>query len=191
MTGKALPERDARDRLPNRRPAVTTAFDRDGSRYEMTVGYYPDGRVGEVFLSADRANSLLDFLMSDAAILASLDSGEGLEFFCIDMPPNEMATTELQHRAELIRQLEVAAMVERMERADSRDAWMHTGEAPPPDSIRNGPAPEPARQSNRPAQSTIDAFLYLVSLKDPDRLVAWLQERERDRPFLLTLLEAK
>ncbi len=38
----------------------------------MTAGYYPDGRVGEIFLNADRANSLLDFLMSDAAILASL-----------------------------------------------------------------------------------------------------------------------
>ena len=59
-------------RLPNKRPAVTTTFQRDGARFEMTVGYYPDGRVGEVFLNADRANSLLDFLMSDAAILASL-----------------------------------------------------------------------------------------------------------------------
>ena len=28
--------------------------------------------MGEIFLNADRANSLLDFLMSDAAILASL-----------------------------------------------------------------------------------------------------------------------
>ena len=65
-------DKPARDRLPNRRPAVTTSFERDGARFEMTAGFYPDGRVGEVFLSADRANSLLDFLMSDAAILASL-----------------------------------------------------------------------------------------------------------------------
>lgn len=61
-----------RKRLPNRRRAETITFQRDGARFEMTVGYYPDGRVGEVFLNADRANSLLDFLMSDAAILASL-----------------------------------------------------------------------------------------------------------------------
>jgi hypothetical protein len=66
--------RDAlrRDRLPNKRACETTSFQRDGARFEMTVGYYPDGRVGEIFLNADRANSLLDFLMSDAAILASL-----------------------------------------------------------------------------------------------------------------------
>jgi hypothetical protein len=61
-----------RDRLPNRRPAISTSFERDGARFEMTAGYYPDGRVGEIFVNADRANSLLDFLMSDAAILASI-----------------------------------------------------------------------------------------------------------------------
>jgi hypothetical protein len=62
----------ARNRLPNRRPAINTSFERDGARFEMTAGFYPDGRPGEIFLNADRANSLLDFLMSDAAILASL-----------------------------------------------------------------------------------------------------------------------
>jgi hypothetical protein len=62
----------ARSRLPNRRPAETIAFERDGSRYCLTVGYFPDGSVGEVFLNADRADSLLDVLASDAAILASL-----------------------------------------------------------------------------------------------------------------------
>jgi hypothetical protein len=68
----AAADKSARNRLPDRRNAVTTTFHRDGASFEMTVGYYPDGRVGEVFLNADRANSLLDFLMSDAAILASL-----------------------------------------------------------------------------------------------------------------------
>ena len=67
------PPPDARrHRLPNCRDAITTTFERDGSRYKMTAGFYPDGRVGEIFLNADRANSLLDFLTSDAAILASL-----------------------------------------------------------------------------------------------------------------------
>jgi hypothetical protein len=66
------PAQAMRDRLPNRRAAITTAFERDGARFEMTAGFYPDGRPGEIFLNADRANSLLDFLMSDAAILASI-----------------------------------------------------------------------------------------------------------------------
>jgi hypothetical protein len=69
-----LPSRNvpARDRLPNRRPAITFTFERDRSRYKMTVGYFPDGRPGEVFLTADRPDSLLDALTSDAAIIASL-----------------------------------------------------------------------------------------------------------------------
>lgn len=62
----------ARNQLPSRRPAETITFERDGSHYQMTVGYFPDGCVGEVFLNADRADSLLDVLTSDAAILASL-----------------------------------------------------------------------------------------------------------------------
>jgi hypothetical protein len=63
---------NARNRLPNRRAAITTTFDRDGARFEMTTGFYQDGKIGELFLNADRANSLLDFLMSDAAIAVSL-----------------------------------------------------------------------------------------------------------------------
>jgi hypothetical protein len=121
-----------------------------------------------------------------------VDSGEGPEFFCIDLPPNEMATTELQHRAELIRQLEVAAMVERMERADPRDRWKHTGEPVPPSELRNGPietalprAPEPYR----PAQSTVDAFHLLIQAGDAARARAWLADRPKDAPYLLALLE--
>jgi hypothetical protein len=70
----------ARNRLPNRRSAETIAFERDGSQYCLTVGYFPDGSVGEVFLNADRGDSLLDALTSDAAILASLALQHGCSF---------------------------------------------------------------------------------------------------------------
>jgi hypothetical protein len=62
----------ARNRLPNRRPAVTTAFERDGSRYQLTTGHFLDGSIGEIFLSIDRSDSLLDVLAHDAAIITSL-----------------------------------------------------------------------------------------------------------------------
>jgi hypothetical protein len=62
----------ARRRLQNRRRSETITFERGGSQYCLTVGFFPDGSVGEVFLNADRADSLLDVLTSDAAILASL-----------------------------------------------------------------------------------------------------------------------
>jgi hypothetical protein len=62
----------SRERLPERRPCETLEFERDGVRIRMTVGFKPDGQIGEVFLNADRANSMLDVLLSDAAILASI-----------------------------------------------------------------------------------------------------------------------
>jgi hypothetical protein len=64
--------KSARERLPNKRACETIAFERDGSQYQMTVGYYPDRRPGEIFLNADRSNSLLDVLASDATIAVSL-----------------------------------------------------------------------------------------------------------------------
>ncbi|PSO29830.1 ribonucleotide reductase [Bradyrhizobium sp. MOS002] len=62
----------SREKLPNRRPNETQEFERDGIRVILTTGYRPDGEVGEIFLNADRSNSMLDVLMSDAAIIASL-----------------------------------------------------------------------------------------------------------------------
>jgi hypothetical protein len=41
------------------------------------------------------------------------------------------------------------------------------------------------------AESTIDAFWYLVRLNEPDRLKAWLADRPQDAPTLLKLLEAR
>ena len=76
-----LPENsigNARNRLPNRRSSITTAFERDNLRFRMTVGSYPDGRPGEIFLNAEHSNSFLDALTHDAAILASL----AMQFGC-------------------------------------------------------------------------------------------------------------
>ena len=43
----------------------------------------------------------------------------------------------------------------------------------------------------RTAESTIDAFFYLVRLNDPDRLKAWLEAHPNDAPTLFKLLEAR
>jgi hypothetical protein len=68
----------ARDRLPNRRPAETIAFEHGGASFTMTAGRYEDGRIGEVFINAGHANSALDAIISDAAIAISL----ALQFGC-------------------------------------------------------------------------------------------------------------
>jgi hypothetical protein len=64
-----------------------------------------------------------------------VDNGEGPEFFCADLSPDEMTLDELERRAELIHGEEVAAIVQRLEMADPRDRWRHTGE--PPEEFRN------------------------------------------------------
>jgi hypothetical protein len=104
-----------------------------------------------------------------------VDDGEGPEFFCADLSPDEMTLLELERRAEMRRQEEVAAILARM------DAMQGPVEPPPP----REPPPY------RPAQSTIDAFWYVVSLRDAERFKAWLAARPDDAPFLLKLLESK
>jgi hypothetical protein len=72
------PVKSSRERLPNRRPNETVGFEHNGSRYRLSIGFFPDGRPGEVFLNHDCGDSLLDVLASDAAISVSL----ALQFGC-------------------------------------------------------------------------------------------------------------
>jgi hypothetical protein len=37
----------------------------------------------------------------------------------------------------------------------------------------------------------VDAFWFVASLRDPERLKAWLRNHPEDAPFLLQLLESK
>jgi hypothetical protein len=90
--GQNAPADKPRRRLPNRRAAETMAFDRDNLKYCMSIGLYPDGRVGEIFLNAEHSNSLLDALAHDAAILASL----ALQFGC----PLDVITHALKRDAQ-------------------------------------------------------------------------------------------
>jgi hypothetical protein len=57
---------------------MTVKVEHRGLHSCMTVGHYSTGEVGEIFLNAERADSLLDALMSDAAIAISL----ALQFGC-------------------------------------------------------------------------------------------------------------
>ena len=105
-----------------------------------------------------------------------VDEGEGPEFFCVDVPVDELTLDESERRAELRRQEEVAAIVGRWEATDCA-AGVH----------RWTPKPEPYR----PASSTVAAFFYVVALDDVDRLKAWLADHPNDAATLLKLLEAK
>jgi hypothetical protein len=105
-----------------------------------------------------------------------VDHGDGPLFFCADILPDEMTLDELERRAELIRQEEVAAIFARLEAMD--------------DPSRRLP-PADARSPYRTPQSTVDAFFYVVSLDDPARLAGWLADHPRDKAFLRQILENK
>ena len=108
-----------------------------------------------------------------------IDNGDGPIFYCPDLPLDEMDLDELERRAELRRQEEVAAILARWDAADAMDD--------PPAKVPPPRAPEPYRTPD----STIDAFWFVVGLDDPDRLEAWLLARPKDAPTLLKLMEAK
>jgi hypothetical protein len=68
-----------RERLPNRRAAETIQIEHGGQRFTVTVGFYPDGRAGEVFTHGMRIGSSLDALLADACVLLSLMMQHGIE----------------------------------------------------------------------------------------------------------------
>jgi hypothetical protein len=63
-----------RETLPQRRRSDTfkIRFGNQNAAYHITVGYYPDGKMGEVFLSTNKSGSMMEALARDIAILMSL-----------------------------------------------------------------------------------------------------------------------
>jgi hypothetical protein len=72
-----------RERLPNRRPALTFDFEHAGLKYTATIGRFPDGRVSEVFLQNHKSNSGADVAARDAAIILSFALQYGADLSAI------------------------------------------------------------------------------------------------------------
>lgn len=102
----------------------------------------------------------------------TVDHGEGPEHHCPDLLPDELTLAELERRAELRRQEDIAAILAAM-----------------PDCPPLVPRSEP--EPRRLAQSTVDAFRLVAAAGDVGRLKAWLADRPKDAPLLLALLESQ
>jgi hypothetical protein len=61
-----------RQRLPDRRLAETFELEVAGLRYTATIGRFPDGRIGEIFLNNHKSNSQADTTARDSAIVCSI-----------------------------------------------------------------------------------------------------------------------
>lgn len=68
-----------REQLPGRRRSENFIVKWSGMEIQATVGYYDDGRPGEVFLDTDRKRgSTIDIAARDLGLLISL----GLQYRC-------------------------------------------------------------------------------------------------------------
>jgi ribonucleoside-diphosphate reductase alpha chain len=68
-----------RNRLPTRRSAESFELEVEGVRYTATVGRFPDGKIGELFLSNQKSNSSADTAARDYGILLSLTLLDGAD----------------------------------------------------------------------------------------------------------------
>jgi hypothetical protein len=69
----------ARERLPQRRKCETLTFALGRLIYQASVGYYPDGRVGEIFLDSSKSGTDVQIACRDAAIMVSFALQHGAE----------------------------------------------------------------------------------------------------------------
>jgi ribonucleoside-diphosphate reductase alpha chain len=70
---------NTRNRLPNRRLAESFNFEVGGLRYTCTVGRFPDGKIGELFLTNHKSNSSADTAARDSAIVLSIALQHGAD----------------------------------------------------------------------------------------------------------------
>lgn len=62
----------SRQTFPNRRGSVRFSFTHAGRLYSATLSKFADGRLGKIFIDADKPDSELAVHANDAAVLASL-----------------------------------------------------------------------------------------------------------------------
>lgn len=67
-----------RDKLPHRRANLTFGFTYPpdqaaaGKNYAATVGFYDDGRLGEIFLKTGKSETQLESMARDMAVVTSI-----------------------------------------------------------------------------------------------------------------------
>lgn len=61
----------ARRRLPNRCASQLIDYEVAGRKHTASIGFYPDGRLGQVFISASKSGSDSNIAMIEAGIALS------------------------------------------------------------------------------------------------------------------------
>lgn len=61
-----------REKLPTRRRCITQTVRIDGQTVHYTIGFYPDGRPGELFIDVSKAGAALRTWASETAMMLSV-----------------------------------------------------------------------------------------------------------------------
>jgi hypothetical protein len=61
-----------RQRLPSRRQNESFAFSHAGLGFTASIGFFPDGRTAEIFLSSNKPGSPIEAIARDAAVTVSI-----------------------------------------------------------------------------------------------------------------------
>lgn len=61
-----------REMLPPRRRCENFDFDIGGVHYTAGLGFYDDGRLGEIFLTGPKAGTGVEIIAKDAAVMVSI-----------------------------------------------------------------------------------------------------------------------
>ena len=69
----------SRDALPHRRPSATISLYIARDTYAVTAGFYPDGRLGEIFVTAPKVGTDIEAILRDGAILLSFALQHGAD----------------------------------------------------------------------------------------------------------------
>jgi hypothetical protein len=72
-----------RQRLPNRRRSTSFCVEHWGLGFTCTYSRFPDGRIGELFVSNHKVNSAVDVDARDAAIILSFALQYGADLSAI------------------------------------------------------------------------------------------------------------
>ena len=111
-----------RERLPNRRAAETVELEHGGQRFTVTIGFYPDGRPGEVFTHGARSGSNLDALLADACVVASCLIQHGAEPRDLAASMGRLGSAEPASIIGAVVDLAAAASAERQQAAGAASA---------------------------------------------------------------------
>jgi len=86
-----------RERLPNRRAAENVTFVSRGQKVVCNIGYYPDGRIGEVFVvDAGKTGADLNVAMLEVGVAVSiaLQHGASIDSMRASFPRTEQGKAE-------------------------------------------------------------------------------------------------